>query len=191
MKSIVALAAFAVLVLAQSAGNLTVQTPVSLVTCQPALISFSGGTAPYYLSVLPGGQTGATALESFPTQSGASYTWPKVDIQAGTSITIQIRDSSGLINYSSPVTIQAGPDTTCVGGNSSGGSILNSSAVGGSATGGATSGGSSAASTASAGSSSSAAAASPSASAKSSASGLKAAGYAVAGVAGLVGAALL
>ncbi|KZO91561.1 hypothetical protein CALVIDRAFT_558083 [Calocera viscosa TUFC12733] len=189
MKSVLALAAFAVAAFAQTAGNLTVSTPSSLVTCQPALITWSGGVSPYYLSVLPGGQTSATALESFPTQTGTSYTWPKVDIQGGTSITIQIRDGQGNIQYSSPVTIQAGPDTTCVGGNSSGGTILNSSGVGGSAT---STGSSSPSSGTSGGASTTGSTtSSPSTSPKSGASGLKAAGFAVAAVAGLVGAALL
>jgi len=191
MKSVLALLTLAAVALAQSAGNITVATPAQLVTCEPALITFGGGTAPYYLSVLPGGQVGATALESFPTQSGNQYTW-KVDIQAGTSITIQVRDSNGYINYSSPVTIQAGPDTSCVGSNSSGGTILNSSAVGGSATAAASGSTAAAAGSASTTPSGSSAASSPSASApKSAASGLKAAGYVVAGVAGLIGAALL
>ncbi|KZT51379.1 hypothetical protein CALCODRAFT_503585 [Calocera cornea HHB12733] len=187
MKSVLALAAFAVAAFAQTAGNLTVSTPSSLVTCQPALITWSGGVSPYFLSVLPGGQTSASALESFPTQTGSSYTWPKVDIQAGTLITIQIRDGQGNIQYSSPVTIQAGPDTTCVGGNSSGGTVLNSSAVGGSTSAAGSTGGSSSGSP----TSSSGSATSPSTTPKSAASGLKAAGYAVAGIAGLIGAALL
>jgi len=171
--------------IAGAVAQLQVSTPAQLVTCQPAAITWSGGVAPYYLSVLPGGQTGATALENFPTQSGTSYTWPKVDIAAGITITIQIRDSTGSINYSSPVDIQQGPDTSCVGGNSSGGTVLNSSGVQGTQT-------QSGSATQSSGTSptSSGSAASPSTT-KSGAAGLKAAGLTVAGVAGLVGAALL
>jgi len=69
-----------------SATPFIVFTPAALVTCQPALISWTGGQAPYYLEVLPGGQVGAAALESFPTVTGHSFVWLEVDIPAETSM---------------------------------------------------------------------------------------------------------
>ncbi|KAM0755270.1 hypothetical protein T439DRAFT_284165, partial [Meredithblackwellia eburnea MCA 4105] len=89
-----------------------VNTPAAVVQCQPVAITYSGGTAPYFLSVIPGGQAGATPLVSFPssaTTTAGSYTWT-VNIASGTSITFQIRDNTGTLAYSAPVTIQAGTE---------------------------------------------------------------------------------
>lgn len=33
------------------------------------------GTAPFYVSIIPGGQPSAAALENIPTQEGTTYTW--------------------------------------------------------------------------------------------------------------------
>lgn len=112
-----------------TAGNLVIQSPASLVECQPALLSFSGGSAPYYISVLPGGQSTAAALEQFPQQSGNTYTWT-VDLASGQDVTFSIRDSTGLVNYSAQLPIQSGSDTSCLNGggsSSSGGSSSASS----------------------------------------------------------------
>ncbi|KAI5479881.1 hypothetical protein MNV49_002439 [Pseudohyphozyma bogoriensis] len=74
---------------------------------------WSGGTAPYYVSVIPGGEASATAYETFPTTNDTSYTWT-VDIGAGTAISLQVKDSTGTIAYSDEDTIQSGSDTSCV-----------------------------------------------------------------------------
>lgn len=115
--SIVAASAFTA---AYAQGNVPIiQSPASLVTCQPALLSFSGGQAPYYISVLPGGQPSATPLVQFPVQNGNSYTWT-VNLPAGSSYSLQIRDSTGAVNYSSELPVQAGTDTSCIGQSASG-----------------------------------------------------------------------
>ncbi|KIY35749.1 hypothetical protein I305_02000 [Cryptococcus gattii E566] len=139
------------------AEDLTVNSPASVVVCQPVALSWSGGTAPYIVAVIPGGQSSAAALETISdNESGNQVTW-KVDIDAGTSITFKITDASGSIQYSSPVTIQDG-DSSCVnssasnstsaasGSSSSGNSATSSANSTGAAAGGATSGSSSAAS---------------------------------------------
>ena len=67
-----------------------------------------------YSAVIPGGQVGAAALETISTSiSGTSTTW-NVDLAAGTSVTLKLTDSMGIIAYSSPDTIQAGASTTCI-----------------------------------------------------------------------------
>ncbi|KGB74472.1 hypothetical protein I307_05431 [Cryptococcus deuterogattii 99/473] len=106
----------ALILLAAVAGalaDLTVSTPASLIQCQPVLLSWSGGTAPYYLAIIPGGQASAAALKDFGEQSGTSLTWT-VDTASGTSVSVKVTDSTGAINYSSPVTIQAGSSDSCV-----------------------------------------------------------------------------
>jgi len=89
-------------------------TAASAVQCESVLLEWTGGESPYYISVLPGGQVSAAPLEIFPTQTGTSYTW-NVDLAAGTSLTLQIRDATGSISYSAPFTVQPSSDSSCVG----------------------------------------------------------------------------
>ncbi|WWC61079.1 uncharacterized protein I303_103657 [Kwoniella dejecticola CBS 10117] len=168
------LAALSTVVAAVNA--LTINTPASLIECQPTSITFSGGSAsPYYLSILPGGQASAAALENLPNADSSPVTWT-VDIASGTNITIKITDGSGNIAYSSPVVVQQGSSTSCLGTNS--GSSTSASASGSSAS--ASAGGSSAAASGSSGATSSRASgsatgAASSASASASGSGSSAA----------------
>lgn len=59
---------------------------------------------PFRLSAVPGGNP-STILETIGTTNAGSFTW-KVDIAAGTTITLQARDSKGNIGFSGQVTIQ-------------------------------------------------------------------------------------
>ncbi|KAM0753853.1 hypothetical protein T439DRAFT_285336, partial [Meredithblackwellia eburnea MCA 4105] len=86
---------------------LAIATPASLIECQPAALAITPGTAPYYISILPGGQVSAAALEQLPSTSSTNVIWT-CDIAAGTSITFQVKDSTGIIAYSAPITVQAG-----------------------------------------------------------------------------------
>ncbi|WWD17373.1 hypothetical protein CI109_101814 [Kwoniella shandongensis] len=113
-RSIITLVALAGSALAQ----LTVQTPAALIQCQPALLSWTGGSAPYFLAAIPGGQPSAAALKDFGQQSGNSITWT-VDIASGTSITLKVTDSTGVVNYNQAVTIQAGSSSACLNAASS------------------------------------------------------------------------
>ncbi|KAF9476681.1 hypothetical protein BDN70DRAFT_811864 [Pholiota conissans] len=90
--------------------SLTINTPTSVVQCQPQLLSWSGGAPPYYLSIIPGGQASAAPLKSFDTQTGSSLTWI-VDLPSGTSITCALKDSTGATAYTDMVTIQPGTDS--------------------------------------------------------------------------------
>jgi len=90
-----------------------INTPTGVDQCEPSQLSWSGGVAPYFVSIIPGGQPGATPLVSFAQTSATSMTW-NVNIQAGTSITLQIKDSTGAINYSQAVTIGAGTSSACL-----------------------------------------------------------------------------
>ncbi|WRT67183.1 uncharacterized protein IL334_004149 [Kwoniella shivajii] len=147
---------FAVLSTFVAAVNaLTINTPASLIECQPASITFSGGSAsPYYLSILPGGQPSAAALENLPNADTSPVTWT-VDIASGTNITIKITDGSGNIAYSSAVVVQAGSSTSCLGTNS--GSSSASASSDSSATSAAASSGSTASAASGSGSATSAA----------------------------------
>lgn len=146
-KSFVALAVAAAAVLGQQ-----INTPATLTVCQPALLSWSGGSAPYFLSVIPGGQASAAALKDFGSQSDTSETW-NVDLPAGTSITLKLTDSTGNTVYSSPITIGAGTSTDCLNAAASGSSSAASGSSAASST-GAVAGASSAVSSAAASASS-------------------------------------
>eukprot|EP01097_Dermamoeba_algensis_P002826 TRINITY_DN2119_c0_g2_i1.p1 TRINITY_DN2119_c0_g2~~TRINITY_DN2119_c0_g2_i1.p1 ORF type:complete len:182 (+),score=27.26 TRINITY_DN2119_c0_g2_i1:193-738(+) len=82
-------------------------------------LSWSGGTAPYFPSIIPGSQPGAAALKEFPSTTSTSQVWT-VDIAQGTPITIQVRDSTGALQYSSAITIQNSSDSSCVNASVSG-----------------------------------------------------------------------
>ncbi|KAK1924167.1 hypothetical protein DB88DRAFT_489318 [Papiliotrema laurentii] len=115
-KAIIAVALSAVAL----AQELKVNSPASLIQCQPALLSWEGGSAPYYLAAIPGGQPSAAALKDFGTLNNNSLTWT-VDVPAGTSVTIKVTDSTGAVNYNSAVTIQAGSDSCLNGASASSG----------------------------------------------------------------------
>ncbi|KAN0093207.1 hypothetical protein V8E55_003991 [Tylopilus felleus] len=131
--------AAALLAAIPAALGLTVNTPANVVECEPTQIDWSGGTAPYYLTFVPAAQISAPAIKQFPTQTGDSYTW-NVDLQAGVSFTIVLKDSTGASAYSDIVTVVAGTSISCVNSNvtetggSSGGSATGSGS-GSSATG--------------------------------------------------------
>jgi len=112
MKFITLITALAT-VLPAVLGQLTINTPPNAVECEPTMFTWSGGTAPYYLALLPGGQASAAPLKQFPTQTSTSYSW-LVDIQANVGFTISLKDSTGLTAFSDIVTVQPGSDTSCV-----------------------------------------------------------------------------
>ncbi|BEI85039.1 hypothetical protein CcaverHIS002_0504400 [Cutaneotrichosporon cavernicola] len=116
MKSaIFAATVLALGVLAQEGPK--INTPTALVTCQPSKISWTGGVPPYFVSALPGGQAGAAPLKDWGQQSGTELTWV-VDLPAGTSISMQVKDSNGDVNYAQAVDVRAGSDTKCLEGAS-------------------------------------------------------------------------
>ncbi|KAG8702899.1 hypothetical protein FRC09_004475 [Ceratobasidium sp. 395] len=96
----------------------SINTPAQLVQCQPAQITWTATKTPVFISIIPGGQPGAAALKDFGQQTGNSLTW-KVDMPAGQSITMQVRDSAGAVAYSAPATIQSSSDSSCLGQNPS------------------------------------------------------------------------
>ncbi|WRT67880.1 uncharacterized protein IL334_004854 [Kwoniella shivajii] len=155
-------------VLAQQANDITIATPPSLTQCEPVLLSWSGGVGPYILTAIPGGQPSAAALATISaSEAGNSVTW-KVNVAAGTEVTVKVTDSRGINQYTSPVQILPGSDS-CLGA-ASGGSTSNSSTPSSAAAGGVAS---SAASAASSAVSAASSGASSAASAATSAAGIK------------------
>ncbi|KIR76682.1 hypothetical protein I305_05900 [Cryptococcus gattii E566] len=114
VSNLVALAA-----LAGSAAALSINTPASIVECQPAALTFGEGTAPYIIAAIPGGQVSAAAIETINDNlSSSPYTWT-VNLAAGTNITLKITDSTGTVAYSSPIVVQAGSSQACLNASAS------------------------------------------------------------------------
>ncbi|GAA5869815.1 hypothetical protein JCM16303_001805 [Sporobolomyces ruberrimus] len=114
-----ALVTIAAAATAAAQSGLTIATPSTLFTCDPYLVSWMGGTAPYTIRVFPAQQLGATPLATLISGTSANtLTWT-VNLAAGTPVTLAVSDSQGTTIGSAPVTIQAGTSTSCVGGTAS------------------------------------------------------------------------
>ncbi|KAG2110848.1 uncharacterized protein F5147DRAFT_687509 [Suillus discolor] len=100
------------LFVAGTLAQFTINTPANVVECQPTLLQWSGGTAPYYLSILPGATPNGAAVENLGQQNSTSVTWV-CNIQSGTSLGLTLRDSTGLTAQSAPFTVNPGSSTTC------------------------------------------------------------------------------
>ncbi|KIM39814.1 hypothetical protein M413DRAFT_446740 [Hebeloma cylindrosporum] len=101
--------------LASSAyAQFTINSLLNVVVCQPSLITWVGGTAPYFLSILPAGQPSANALVDFGQVSGTSVTW-LANLGVGTSAFLNLRDSTGALAQSGTFTVLAGSNSSCVG----------------------------------------------------------------------------
>jgi len=103
---------------ARANAQLTANTPSNVVQCEPILLTWMGGTAPYYLFLFPGSSP-STTIYSFGQQNGTSYTW-LVNQPAGASVGIQVRDSTGLSAQSAAFTIASSSDSSCLSSSSSG-----------------------------------------------------------------------
>ncbi|KAF8183950.1 hypothetical protein BJ912DRAFT_975675 [Pholiota molesta] len=136
MKSIFAPAAAALLLAGNAlAQQLTINTPGPAVVCQPLLFTWTGGTPPYFLSIVPGNQPSAAALINFGQTTDLSQRWV-VNITAGTTLGLNLRDNTGIVAQSGTFTTQASSDTSCLTGGGS--TTSGSSSSGGSTTSAAT-----------------------------------------------------
>ncbi|KAF7305704.1 hypothetical protein HMN09_00723600 [Mycena chlorophos] len=138
---------------AAASAQLTINTPNNPApsTCEPSLITWSGGTPPYFVvrfSSLPSppfiaahespcrtsrsvvdGNDQTNVLVNFGQLSNNSITWNVVE-PAGTLCLLTIKDSTGAAQTSATFTVTAGVSTSCLTGGSS--------TTGGSTTGSAT-----------------------------------------------------
>ncbi|KDN53577.1 hypothetical protein K437DRAFT_265638 [Tilletiaria anomala UBC 951] len=119
MRFTVTAATFALLAAyAAAQSGLTINTPSSLIVCVPSLIQWNGGQGPYFLTVNQGGSQSVILETLVNGQNQTSYTW-NVNLSAGTSVTLAIRDSTGATNFAQAVTIQAGSSTSCMSSSAS------------------------------------------------------------------------
>ncbi|KAH7341550.1 hypothetical protein B0J17DRAFT_264740 [Rhizoctonia solani] len=111
--AVASLLAVASLVVAQN--DPSINSPASVVQCQPVQLSWTATKEPVYISIIPGGQPGAVPIEDFGVQKAGtkSMTWT-CDMKAGSSITFQIKDAAGAVAYSGNVNVQDSNDSSCV-----------------------------------------------------------------------------
>ncbi|KAG7531302.1 hypothetical protein FFLO_04480 [Filobasidium floriforme] len=114
MKFAATITALSAFVASAAAQGIQIAQPPNFVTCQPGRISWTGGEAPFFLSILPGGNTAATPLVDLGQQTSNVYVW-NANVQPGQDITVRISDSQGIVQYSSQIPVIAGSDTSCVG----------------------------------------------------------------------------
>ncbi|KAM0755263.1 hypothetical protein T439DRAFT_132120 [Meredithblackwellia eburnea MCA 4105] len=98
----------------KTVAQLLILSPGNLVECQEALIPYNGGTAPYFLSVIASGQYDSPPLISFPaslTTTAGIYEWI-CNITGGTSVMFELKDVTGAVAYTTPVTVQASADSS-------------------------------------------------------------------------------
>ncbi|KAK0485191.1 hypothetical protein IW261DRAFT_1417035 [Armillaria novae-zelandiae] len=124
-------------------GDLTINTPIlasslfrssGLTQCLPTLLSWTGGTGPYFLTVTSGTDPNGNPIANLGEQSGTSFTWT-VTFPQGTGLVFNIRDQTGSVKQTAPVTVQTGGSTDCTSSSASGSSTSGST---GSTTAGAT-----------------------------------------------------
>jgi len=101
------------------AQGLSINSISGVTTCVPVLLTWAGGVSPYDVMVLPESPPNANALVDFLPQTGTSLTWI-VNITAGTTAFLQIRDSTGQPAESGNFTVQAGTSTSCINSTSAG-----------------------------------------------------------------------
>ncbi|RPD60069.1 hypothetical protein L226DRAFT_560454 [Lentinus tigrinus ALCF2SS1-7] len=118
MKSLSAPLVAVALLAAGASAQFQINTPNPPTQCVPTQFTWTGGTAPYFLVINPGGVTGAAALQQYSGLTGTSFTW-STNITAGTSIGLALTDATGTTVQSAPVTIQSGPDNSCLTGETS------------------------------------------------------------------------
>ncbi|CUA68482.1 hypothetical protein RSOLAG22IIIB_03519 [Rhizoctonia solani] len=116
MLKFIAASLFAVASLvAAQANDPSINSPPSVVQCQPVQLSWTATKEPVYIAIIPGGQPGAAPLKDFGQQPPGTktMTW-KCDRKAGTSITFQIKDAAGAVAYSGNMNVQDSSDSSCV-----------------------------------------------------------------------------
>ncbi|KIY43832.1 hypothetical protein FISHEDRAFT_77761 [Fistulina hepatica ATCC 64428] len=112
-------AAISLISLAVAVAALTINTPSSLTECEPVLLEWSDGTAPYYLNAfLHYGADPSTTILNFGEINATEYTWT-VDYASGTSLGLTVEDSTGTTAESAAVTVQSGTSTSCLSASGS------------------------------------------------------------------------
>lgn len=114
--------AFVLIEAPNALGSISFTPPRSFVQCQPAKLIWSS-SGPIFISILPASQSDftfpsenpgpITPIADFGEQTGSSVTWDAVNVTAGTSIVVALRDETSSITSGS-VTVSGGDDNSCL-----------------------------------------------------------------------------
>ncbi|KAL7414627.1 hypothetical protein BDY24DRAFT_385878 [Mrakia frigida] len=98
----------------EAQNTIVVNTPAAVVFCQPTLLSWSGGTPPYFVNINAGGSVSVVLLNLLVETTATSYTWT-TDLAPGTSFTLAVKDSDGYENFAAEAVVGENPSgvTTC------------------------------------------------------------------------------
>ncbi|KAK2462975.1 hypothetical protein APHAL10511_005027 [Amanita phalloides] len=124
--------AIAIISLVPAIASLAIDTPASMTQCQPTLFTWNGGTGPYFLSILPGGQIGAAPLVSLGQTGDTSQTWV-VTLPPNAGYTVVLKDSTGQQAFTDQIMVLPSNDQSCM--NETGNNNAASSVAVGTATG--------------------------------------------------------
>ncbi|KZT73685.1 hypothetical protein DAEQUDRAFT_748841 [Daedalea quercina L-15889] len=121
---------FSAAVLVASVAGLTVNTPGNVVECEPTAITWTDGTAPYYLSLNLQTDPDGDAQQTYGPLESSPFTWT-TNITSGTTLVVTLKDSTGTTAQSGGFTIASG-SSSCLtsSGSSSAASGSSSSAAG-------------------------------------------------------------
>ncbi|TFK85748.1 hypothetical protein K466DRAFT_600900 [Polyporus arcularius HHB13444] len=99
---------------------LEIHSPKPPTQCVPTTFSWDGGIAPYTLKItaVTGDSQLGDVLQTFSGIGEQSLQWP-VNLAGGTEFGVVLSDSTPITVQFVPVTVQAGPDSSCLGGGSS------------------------------------------------------------------------
>lgn len=98
--------------------SLTVNTPSTLTQCQPVKLTWVDGVPPYYVSIIPGGETSAPPLKDLGKTSAMSETW-LVNVTPNQNVNIVVKDSTGDTAFTDQVLVLAADDASCMNDNTS------------------------------------------------------------------------
>lgn len=90
--------------------SFVINTPSDAVECEALVITWSGGVAPYRLSIRAGSHPVPIDTENV---SGTSFVWTVTE-PAGDELSLEVTDSAGSVAQSSFFTVQAGSDDSCI-----------------------------------------------------------------------------
>ncbi|KAI0067457.1 hypothetical protein BV25DRAFT_1819805 [Artomyces pyxidatus] len=93
--------------------DMMINTPSNAVVCEPLQLSWTGGTPPYYIFVVPAGQPAASPLKQFPKQDETEMTWV-VDLPSSYNCAFGLKDATGKQVFTATVAIVGGRDDSCV-----------------------------------------------------------------------------
>ncbi|KAA1476233.1 hypothetical protein DENSPDRAFT_500350 [Dentipellis sp. KUC8613] len=112
MKTTSTLALTLLALLPAALAEFTINTPSGVTECEPVLLSWTEGTPPYYLSLVPAGQPMAQPIKQWAPTQDTSLTW-NVDLPANTNFNVGCKDGTGKQVFTALITVGASTSGEC------------------------------------------------------------------------------